>query len=96
MVYLSMDDYELIEFRKSIKPFKKYDAILRNKNTDDIKYMSFGDTRYENFRDMTGLDEYPDKIHNSTKRRILYRTRHQHNLREGYFSPSYFSFYYLW
>lgn len=96
MVYLSMDDYDLQGFRKSHKQYKKYDAILINKNTGKIIYMPFGHTRYENFRDMTGLDLYPDKIHNNNKRRELYKIRHQHNLKFGYFSPSFFSFYFLW
>ena len=91
-----MNDYELIGFRKSKKQFKKYDAMLNNINTDKIKYMPFGDTRYENFRDMTGLDLYDDKIHNNSKRRRLYRLRHHHNLKVGFFSPSYFAYYYLW
>ena len=91
-----MNDYELIGFRKSKKQFKKYDAMLNNINTDKIKYMPFGDTRYENFRDMTGLDLYDDKIHNNSKRRRLYRLRHHHNLKDGFFSPSYFAYFYLW
>lgn len=96
MVYLSMDDYKLLGFRKSTKEFKKYDAILSNRKTGKIKYMSFGDNRFDNFRDMTGLDLYPDKIHNDKKRRLLYRIRHHHNLRYGYYSPSWFSYYFLW
>jgi len=96
MVYLSMDDYKLLGFRKSTKEFKKYDAILSNRKTGKLKYMSFGDNRFDNFRDMTGLDLYPDKIHNDKKRRLLYRIRHHHNLRYGYYSPSWFSYYFLW
>lgn len=96
MVYLSMDDYKLLGFRKSTKEFKKYDAILSNRKTGKIKYMSFGDKRYDNYRDMTGLDLYPDKIHNDKKRRLLYRLRHHHNVRYGYWSPSWFSFFVLW
>jgi len=96
MVYLSMDDYKLLGFRKSTKEFKKYDAILSNRKTGKIKYMSFGDNRYDNYRDMTGLDLYPDKIHNDKKRRLLYRLRHHHNVRYGYWSPSWFSFFVLW
>ena len=96
MTYLSMDDYKLLGFRKSTKEFKKYDAILSNRKTGKIKYVPFGDKRYDNYRDMTGLDLYPDKIHNDKKRRLLYRLRHHHNLKYGYFSPSFFAFYVLW
>ena len=96
MVYLSMDDYKLLGFRKSTKLFKKYDAILSNRKTGKLKYMSFGDNRFDNYRDMTGLDLYPDKIHNDKKRRLLYRLRHHHNVRYGYWSPSWFSFFVLW
>jgi hypothetical protein len=96
MTYLSMDDYKLLGFRKSTKEFKKYDAILSNRKTGKIKYMSFGDNRYDNYRDLTELNLYPDKIHNDKKRRLLYRIRHHHNLRYGYYSPSWFSYYFLW
>lgn len=96
MTYLSMNDYELWGFRKSKKKFKKYDAILHNINTDKLKYVSFGDVRFGNYRDITGLNLYPDKIHGDSKRRRAYRLRHRHNLKDGYYSPSYFSYYYLW
>ena len=96
MVYLSMEDYKLLGFRKSQKQYKKYDAILKNINNDKIKYMPFGDNRYENFRDLTGLDLYPEKIHNDNKRRKLYKSRHRHFLKSGFYSPAFFSFFFLW
>lgn len=96
MVYVKMSEYKLLGFRKSQKQFKKYDAILKSRKTGEIKYMPFGDNRYENFRDMTGLNLYPDKIHNDKKRRILYRLRHHHNLKNGYYSPSWFAYFILW
>ena len=96
MVYLSIKEWELTGFKKSHKPNKKYDAILRNYYTNKIKIMSFGDTRYENYDDKTMLNLYPELIHGDKKRRKLYRMRHKHNLRKGYFSPSFFSYYFLW
>lgn len=93
-MYYSIKDYKLIGFEKSKTKNKMYNAILLKKNK---KYkVPFGDKRYQNFRDITGLNLYPQLIHNDNKRRNNYRTRHKHFLKKGYYSPGYFSYYYLW
>jgi len=56
----------------------------------------FGDNKMENYRDKTGLNLYPHLIHGDDRRRYLYRARHKHNVKAGFYSPSFFSFYVLW
>lgn len=89
------ENYKLIGFEKSNTKNKMYDAILKNKNNNRMKKIPFGDQRYENFRDITGLNLYPHLIHNDESRRILYRKRHDKNKNNKY-SSGYFSYYYLW
>lgn len=96
MVYYSMNDYKLKGFIKSKKQGKMYDAILEEIKTGKIKKVSFGANNYQNFRDITGLNAYPHLIHNDEKRRSLYKKRHKRYLKDGYYSPSFFSFYFLW
>ena len=50
--------YKLTGFQKSTKQFKKYDALLKNKETGRISKVSFGDNRYENYADKTGFTGY--------------------------------------
>ena len=95
MVYYSSDYYQLVGFRRSPRKFKMYDGILES-DDGQLIYVPFGDVRYQNFRDMTGLNLYPQLIHNDEKRRSNYRSRAKNHLREGFYSPSYFSYYYLW
>ena len=95
MSYFNKKDYQLIGFEKSNRKNKMYNAILLSKN-NTIKKLPFGDNRYENFRDITGLNLYPQLIHSDKKRRNNYRKRHQSYLKEGFYSPGYFSFHYLW
>ena len=85
--------YKVLGFEKSKRKHKKYDALLQ----DDDKYITrvpFGDNRYQSFRDKTGLNLY--EIHGDPKRRVLYRKRHRGFLKEGYYSPGWFSYFVLW
>ena len=82
-------------FRKSKRKFKKYDAILKNKKTDRISHMPFGDKRHEQYKD-TALGLYSSKNHLDEKRRRAYRARHKGYLKKGYYSPSHFSYFFLW
>ena len=72
-----------------------YDAILLD-NSGKFIIVPFGDKRYENYQDKTKLNLYPHLIHGDKERRKRYRSRHKVYLKKGYFSPSYFSFHYLW
>ena len=73
-----------------------YDAILKNKQTGREVKVAFGSSVHENFHDKTGLNLYPHLIHGDKKRRDNYRSRAGGKVKEGYYSPSYFSFYVLW
>ena len=74
-----------------------YDAVLQSeKDKNQYIYIPFGDKRYENYWDLTGLNMYPHLIHGDKSRRKKYRSRHKVYLKKGYYSPGYFSFNYLW
>ena len=54
MVYYSKKLYKLLEYRRSKTKNKMYDAILQGKSKTYI--VPFGDKRYENYQDLTGLN----------------------------------------
>ena len=95
-MYYQIKDYSFLNFVKSPKKFKKYRAILVSKKTGKKISIDFGDNRYQQYRDSTNLGIYTFKDHNDLKRRNNYRKRHSHFLKKGYYSPGYFSYYYLW
>jgi hypothetical protein len=74
-------------YAPSTMKYKKYDAYV------DGKKYSFGDIRYEQFRDKIGY--YSNLNHNNKLRRVQYVNRHK-NDRLNEYSPGYFSMYYLW
>jgi hypothetical protein len=96
MVYYNKSIYNLLGYRKSRRKNKMYDAVLQNKKNNKFIYVPFGDNRYENYQDNTGLNLYPKLIHNDKERRRLYRLRHNRHIKKGYFSPSFFSYFILW
>ena len=91
-----MTEYTFKGFRKSIRRGKKYDAKLKNKKTGRVTHMPFGASNYQQYKDTTGLGIYTSKNHLDEKRRRAYRARHKGFLRKGYYSPSYFSYFFLW
>ena len=94
-MYYSFKEYDLINFAKLKRKNKMYDAILKSKTGELVK-VPFGDKRFENYWDLTGLNLYPQLNHGDKERRRRYRKRHQAYLMKGYYSPGYFSYYYLW
>jgi hypothetical protein len=96
MTYYSKNDYKLLGYRRSKSKYKKYDAILENKKSKKINYVPFGDVRYSNYNDLTGLNLYPHLLHGDKNRRRLYRARHMKDLKTGYYSPGFFSYFVLW
>jgi len=96
MVYYKKSEHIFVRFEKSRRKGKMYDAILKPQR--GVKYIRvpFGDTKYQNFRDITGLNLYPHLIHGNPDRRAKYRYRHIKHIKNDYFSPSYFSYYFLW
>jgi len=95
MVYYDMKNHRLLGFEASKTKNKMYDAILIS-NTGQLIKVPFGDKRFENYQDKTSMNLYPHLIHGDKERRKRYQSRHEVFLKEGYYSPSYFSFYYLW
>ena len=96
MSYFSKKDYKFVKFQKSNIKGKKYSAILQNKKTKRFKKLDFGASDYEHYRDTTGLGLWSHKNHNDKQRRKNYRARHNVHIKDGYYSPSYFSMYFLW
>ena len=96
MVYYSKKEYKLLGYEKSHLPKKMYNALLENKTNKKIVKVPFGASDYENYRDTTGLNLYPHLIHNDKERRRLYRLRHQKDIKPGFYSPGWFSYYILW
>lgn len=96
MVYYDEDKYQFIKFKKSNRKNKKYRAVLKNKKTGNTVNVHFGDTRYEHYKDSTGLGEYSHLDHNDKDRRERYIKRHKGFIKDGYYSPGMFSLYYLW
>lgn len=98
-MFYSKKNHILFGFRKSRTKHKMYDAMLipkRKGRKNSVIYIPFGDKRYQNYHDKTGLNLYPKLIHGDAKRRKSYRARHKKHIRVGFYSPAFFSFYYLW
>ena len=95
-MYYSKNDYKLVGFRKSKRKGKMYDARLLKYPSGKLVHVPFGSTQYENFSDKTGLNLYPKLVHGDKRRQKSYIARHRHHVRQGYYSPSYFSMTYLW
>lgn len=73
----------------STRKNKKYDVYK-----DDKYITSFGDKRYQHYKDLIGY--YKDLDHNDKKRRELYRLRHRN---DNIDDPNYAGFWawnYLW
>lgn len=76
-------------FKKSNRKNKKYDVY----DPKTGKYLlSFGDNRYEQFKDKIGFWKHKD--HNDEKRRTSYRKRHGTSPKRG--SAGWFALNYLW
>lgn len=85
---------------------KKYTAIIPQSN-GGTKRVSFGDRRYQHYKDRVpksmGGGKWSKKDHLDKKRRANYRKRHSGIRRSGggkavkkKYSPSWFSYHYLW
>ena len=99
MTYYSMKDYKLLGFELSMRENKKYMAVLQNKKNNKYSYIHFGaiksdGTPYQQYYDKIG--NYTDFNHKDKQRRLNYHKRHIHSIKEGYYSPGYFSMKYLW
>ena len=88
----------MVEFKKSTRKYKKYMA-----KTPSGKWVHFGDTRYQHYKDVTGLGLYSNLDHKDPKRRVAYRKRHGAiKLKSGKLAvldpetSSYYAFRFLW
>jgi hypothetical protein len=95
-MYYNKKEYKFIGFQASKANHKKYAAIIQHKSTMRKRIINFGDNRYQQYKDITGLGLYSSKDHLDTKRRDSYKTRHQKDIKDGFFSAGYFSMKYLW
>lgn len=95
VVIKNPNEYIFVKFRKSNRKHKKYDAILKHRHTGRQRTVSFGDVRYEHFKDSTGIGAWSHKDHGDAKRRKSYRQRHSATARSKY-SSSWFAYHYLW
>ena len=96
MTYYAMSEYRLKGFEQAKTKHKMYAAVLVNKETKREKRVNFGDKRYQNYQDKTGLNAYPRLVHGDKERRKRYHDRHKKDIKQGYYSAGYFSLRYLW
>lgn len=75
-------------FKESTRKNKKYDVF----NIQGKYIVSFGDKRYQQYKDKIGLYSHLD--HNDIKRRYYYYKRFGIDAEEG--TAKYFSHMYLW
>jgi hypothetical protein len=94
MIIENPNNYTHIGFEKSSTKNKKYDAILKNKETGRTKKVPFGDSRYQQFYDSTGLNLYTHLNHGDKARRRLYYDRH--GMTAPLYSSKWFSHKFLW
>ncbi len=88
------DQFRLIKFERG-SGFKKYNAIIEDKKTKKRQKIPFGDRRYQQYRDSTGLKLYSRLDHGDEKRKKNYLARHE-KTRHKKFSSSWFASTYLW
>lgn len=95
MRLINPEEYKFLGFEPSNTKNKKYDAILENKQSKKIKRIPFGDSRYQQFKDRTGLGSYTHLDHKDADRRLRYLSRHENDRHQKY-SSGWFSANYLW
>ena len=95
-MYYNKKDYILKGFEKSTRKHKMYNALIQHRKTKRIIKIPFGSALHSNYQDLSGLNLYPHLIHGDPERRRRYRARHRVYIKDGYYSPSYFSWSVLW
>ena len=95
MIISDPHKYRLVGFRKRKTANKKYDGIIQNKETGELKHIPFGDKNYQQYKDTTGLGLYTKLNHLDKERRDRYRIRHAGEDKNK-FSSGWFSWKYLW
>ena len=95
MILDNPEQYKFLMFQKSKTKNKKYDALLMHKKTKKIKLIPFGDDRYPQYEDQTGLGLYSHMNTFDKERRRLYKLRHNNTIDKKY-SSSWFADKFLW
>lgn len=80
--------------KKSNRLHKKYDIYKKLPDGTFKYFLSFGDARYQQFKDITPIKAYSYLDHNDRKRQQLYYARH--GLTKSKSSAKYWSNKYLW
>lgn len=98
-----MNNFKILQFKKSNKKNKKYDVYVHWFDDDKIYKISFGSPFYQHYEDKTPLKYYEYLNHYDKKRRRLYLARakkikdKEGNLTyKNPLSPNYYSINYLW
>lgn len=82
--------------------YKKYRVVLYKdmkayQDRHSYETVSFGDNRYQQYKDTTPLQLYSNQDHKDTKRRDNYQSRHgAQGYQERKYSPAWFSWHFLW
>tara|TARA_R110000822_G_C15001173_1_gene460805 strand:+ start:210 stop:494 length:285 start_codon:yes stop_codon:yes gene_type:complete len=93
-MFYKKSDYQLMGYEKAKNTKKKYDGILKRKSDKKIIRVPFGAVGYGNYSDNSGLNLYKG-TGNKTKR-DAYLARHKNDIKEGYYSPGFFSIRIFW
>lgn len=78
----------------SDRPPKKYMALVKQPDGRNPKKVYFGDSRYQQYKDSTGLGYWSHLDHNDEKRRSAYMRRH--GPPDRMYTPGWFSWNFLW
>jgi len=100
MVKYAKREYKFVKFQRSTNPKKKYDAILKNKETGREVRVRFGSANMEQYKDTTGLGLYSKKNTLDKNKRRQFRARFSATKQKqdfaNYYSSMYFSWRFLW
>ncbi len=88
------DQFRLLRFERG-SGFKKYNAIIEDKKTKRRQKIPFGDKRFSQYKDSTGLKLYSRLDHGDPERKKNYLARHE-KTRHKKHSASYYSAVFLW
>ena len=79
----------------SDRPHKKYMAFVKNLETQKVRKVHFGDTRYQHYKDQTRIKAFTHLDHLDKDRRKRFKQRFAKIIKRKY-SAAYFSDKYLW
>jgi len=98
----------ILNFKKSSRDGKKYEAIVQDLKTKKTRIIHFGASDYQQYKDRTPLKLYSHKDHGTRRRMRNYFNRHsgtpirseaielEKRKSKGYYNPKILSHEYLW